>query len=157
MTNRLFKRIYGQFYLDLYARENKRGGAWMDDAINRRRIGKRVQTPVAFLTCNFSAPVAGKPAIFTHMEVKTLFHEFGHGLHQLLTQVDELGVSVTSREAFIVTMRDSRALHSPARSRPAARSGRHPRTRPHRRDLDRVHRHLAVDVGRRCRGAGRCL
>jgi oligopeptidase A len=83
----------GQFYLDLYARDSKRGGAWMDDAINRRRIGKRVQTPVAFLTCNFSAPVAGKPAIFTHMEVKTLFHEFGHGLHQLLTQVDELGVS----------------------------------------------------------------
>ncbi|HET6264200.1 MAG TPA: M3 family metallopeptidase [Usitatibacter sp.] len=83
----------GQFYLDLYAREHKRGGAWMDDAINRRRLGHRVQTPVAFLTCNFSAPVAGKPALFTHREVSTLFHEFGHGLHQLLTQVDELGVS----------------------------------------------------------------
>ena len=83
----------GQFYLDLYAREGKRGGAWMDDAINRRRLGQRVQTPVAFLTCNFSAPVAGKPALFTHREVITLFHEFGHGLHQLLTQVDELGVS----------------------------------------------------------------
>jgi oligopeptidase A len=83
----------GQFYLDLYAREHKRGGAWMDDAINRRRIGHRVQTPVAFLTCNFSAPVAGKPALFTHNEVSTLFHEFGHGLHQLLTQVDELGVT----------------------------------------------------------------
>jgi oligopeptidase A len=82
-----------QFYLDLYAREGKRGGAWMDDAINRRRLGNRVQTPVAFLTCNFSAPVGGKPAIFTHSEVKTLFHEFGHGLHQLLTQVDELGVT----------------------------------------------------------------
>jgi oligopeptidase A len=83
----------GQFYLDLYAREGKRGGAWMDDAINRRRLGNRVQTPVAFLTCNFSAPVAGKPALFTHSEVNTLFHEFGHGLHQLLTQVDELGVA----------------------------------------------------------------
>ena len=83
----------GQFYLDLYAREAKRGGAWMDDAINRRRLGNRVQTPVAFLTCNFSAPVSGKPAIFTHNEVNTLFHEFGHGLHQLLTQVDELGVT----------------------------------------------------------------
>jgi oligopeptidase A len=83
----------GQFYLDLYAREAKRGGAWMDDAINRRRLGNRVQTPVAFLTCNFSAPVGGKPAIFTHNEVSTLFHEFGHGLHQLLTQVDELGVT----------------------------------------------------------------
>ena len=83
----------GQFYLDLYAREGKRGGAWMDDAVNRRRIGERVQTPVAFLTCNFSAPVGGKPALFTHSEVNTLFHEFGHGLHQLLTQVEELGVS----------------------------------------------------------------
>lgn len=82
-----------QFYLDLYAREGKRGGAWMDDAINRRRLGNRVQTPVAFLTCNFSAPVGGRPAILTHTEVKTLFHEFGHGLHQLLTQVDELGVT----------------------------------------------------------------
>ncbi|HSN21698.1 MAG TPA: M3 family metallopeptidase [Usitatibacter sp.] len=83
----------GQFYLDLYAREGKRGGAWMDDAINRRRVNGRVQTPVAFLTCNFSAPVGGKPALFTHDEVTTLFHEFGHGLHQLLTQVDELGVT----------------------------------------------------------------
>jgi oligopeptidase A len=83
----------GQFYLDLYAREAKRGGAWMDDAINRRRIGRRVQTPVAFLTCNFSSPTPGKPALFTHGEVSTLFHEFGHGLHQLLTQVDELGVA----------------------------------------------------------------
>jgi oligopeptidase A len=83
----------GQFYVDLYAREGKRGGAWMADAINRRRLGKRVQTPVAFLTCNFSAPVGGKPALFTHREVNTLFHEFGHGLHQLLTQVDELGVT----------------------------------------------------------------
>ncbi len=83
----------GQFYLDLYARESKRGGAWMDDAINRRRHGSLVQTPVAFLTCNFSAPVGGKPALFTHNEVNTLFHEFGHGLHQLLTQVDVLGVT----------------------------------------------------------------
>jgi oligopeptidase A len=83
----------GQFYLDLYAREHKRSGAWMHDAINRRRLGQRVQTPVAFLTCNFSAPVEGKPALFRHGEVSTLFHEFGHGLHQLLTQVDELGVS----------------------------------------------------------------
>ena len=83
----------GQFYVDLYAREAKRGGAWMADAINRRRLGKRVQTPVAFLTCNFSAPVGAKPALFTHREVNTLFHEFGHGLHQLLTQVDELGVT----------------------------------------------------------------
>ncbi len=83
----------GQFYLDLYARPAKRGGAWMDDAVNRRRKGGRVQTPVAYLTCNFSAPVGDKPATFTHDEVRTLFHEFGHGLHLLLTEVDTLGVS----------------------------------------------------------------
>ena len=86
-------RVVGQFYLDLYAREGKQGGAWMDDAINRRRIDERVQHPVAYLTCNFRAPVGGKPALFTHDEVITLFHEFGHGLHQLLTRVDVLGVS----------------------------------------------------------------
>ena len=85
--------LVGRFYLDLYAREGKRGGAWMDDAINRRRLSSGVQTPVTFLTCNFSGPVDGKPALFTHNEVTTLFHEFGHGLHLLLTQVDELGVS----------------------------------------------------------------
>jgi oligopeptidase A len=85
--------LKGQFYLDLYARDAKRGGAWMDDAINRRKLDARVQHPVAFLTCNFSAPVGGKPALFTHDDVITLFHEFGHGLHQLLTEVDELGVS----------------------------------------------------------------
>jgi oligopeptidase A len=87
----------GQFYLDLYARAGKQSGAWMDDAINRRRVGTRVQHPVAYLTCNFSAPVvdgaARKPATFTHDEVLTLFHEFGHGLHQLLTEVDVPGVS----------------------------------------------------------------
>ncbi len=85
--------LVGRFYLDLYAREGKRGGAWMDDAVNRRRLSSGVQTPVTYLTCNFSAPVDGKPALFTHTEVTTLFHEFGHGLHLLLTQVDELGVS----------------------------------------------------------------
>jgi len=85
--------LVGQFYMDLYARETKRGGAWMDDAIGRRRKGERVQTPVAYLNCNFSRPVAGKPALFTHDEVLTLFHEFGHGLHHLLTRVEDLGVS----------------------------------------------------------------
>jgi len=83
----------GQFYLDLYARNNKRGGAWMDEAITRRRIGDKVTLPVAFLTCNFSAPVGGKPALFTHDEVITMFHEFGHGLHHMLTQVDDYSVS----------------------------------------------------------------
>ena len=89
----------GQFYLDLYARASKRGGAWMDDVITRRRKGEAIQTPVAYLNCNFSAPVGGtpeggkKPALFTHDEVITLFHEAGHGLHHLLTRVEELGVS----------------------------------------------------------------
>ncbi|WP_035384213.1 M3 family metallopeptidase [Ferriphaselus sp. R-1] len=83
----------GQFYLDLYARASKRGGAWMDDAITRRRKAGDIQTPVAYLNCNFSAPVGGKPATFTHDEVITLFHEFGHGLHHLLTEIEDLAVS----------------------------------------------------------------
>ncbi|NEX60962.1 M3 family metallopeptidase [Noviherbaspirillum sp. 17J57-3] len=85
--------LIGQFYLDLYARSGKRGGAWMDDARTRRRRGAALQTPVAYLTCNFSAPVGGKPAVFTHDEVITLFHEFGHGLHHMLTRIEDLGVS----------------------------------------------------------------
>lgn len=85
--------LVGQFYLDLYARTTKRGGAWMDDAITRRRTPQGTQAPVAYLNCNFSPPVGKKPALFTHDEVITLFHEFGHGLHHLLTRVDYLGVS----------------------------------------------------------------
>jgi oligopeptidase A len=85
--------LIGQFYMDLYARDTKRGGAWMDDAIGRRRKGTELQTPVAHLNCNFSRAVGGKPALFTHDEVLTLFHEFGHGLHHLLTRVEDLGVS----------------------------------------------------------------
>ena len=81
------------FYLDLYARNNKRGGAWMDEAITRRKKADGIELPVAFLTCNFSAPVGRKPALFTHDEVNTMFHEFGHGLHHMLTQVDEYSVS----------------------------------------------------------------
>ncbi|HJV80747.1 M3 family metallopeptidase [Noviherbaspirillum sp.] len=90
-------KLVGQFYLDLYARNGKRGGAWMDDARGRRLTRSGVQTPVAYLTCNFTEPavVDGKvkPALFTHDEVITLFHETGHGLHHMLTEVDELGVS----------------------------------------------------------------
>lgn len=90
-------QLLGQFYVDLYARNGKRGGAWMDDARGRRRIGTELQTPVAYLNCNFSEPGSldgiARPALFTHDEVITLFHEFGHGLHHLLTQVDELSVS----------------------------------------------------------------
>lgn len=82
------------FYTDLYAREGKRGGAWMADVRGRKRLADgTIQLPVALLTCNFTAPVGDSPALFTHDEVITLFHECGHGLHHMLTEVDELGVS----------------------------------------------------------------
>ncbi|MDX5445304.1 MAG: M3 family metallopeptidase [Zoogloeaceae bacterium] len=83
----------GHFYLDLHARETKRGGAWMDSARSRMRAREGVQTPVAYLVCNFSGPSQGKPATFSHDDVQTLFHEAGHGLHHLLTQIDEVAVS----------------------------------------------------------------
>ncbi|KDN10474.1 MULTISPECIES: oligopeptidase A [Gilliamella] len=86
--------LKGSFYLDLYAREHKRGGAWMDDCIGRMRFADgHVQKPVAYLTCNFNRPVGDKPALFTHDEVTTLFHEFGHGLHHMLTEIDTSSVS----------------------------------------------------------------
>ncbi|MGR7919603.1 oligopeptidase A [Zobellella denitrificans] len=86
--------LRGSFYLDLYARANKRGGAWMDDCIGRRyREDGSLQKPVAYLTCNFNGPVGDKPALFTHNEVLTLFHEFGHGIHHMLTKVDVAGVA----------------------------------------------------------------
>jgi oligopeptidase A len=86
-------QLRGQFYVDLYARSHKRGGAWMDDCISRKRSGEHVQIPVAFLVCNFTPPVGEDPALLTHDEVETLFHEFGHGLHHMLTQVDYPSVS----------------------------------------------------------------
>ena len=85
--------LVGQFYMDLYARETKRGGAWMDEARSRKRTAAGIQKPIAYLNCNFARPVGGKPATFTHDEVITLFHEAGHGLHHLLTRGEELGVS----------------------------------------------------------------
>lgn len=86
--------LRGSFYLDLYARAKKRGGAWMDDCIGRRyREDGTLQKPVAYLTCNFNGPVGDKPALFTHNEVLTLFHEFGHGIHHMLTRVDVAGVA----------------------------------------------------------------
>ncbi|WP_421344482.1 oligopeptidase A [Aeromonas veronii] len=86
--------LRGSFYLDLYAREHKRGGAWMDVCLGRRyRQDGSLQKPVAYLTCNFNGPVDGKPALFTHDEVVTLFHEFGHGIHHMLTRIDVAGVA----------------------------------------------------------------
>ena len=86
--------LRGSFYLDLYAREHKQGGAWMDVCLGRRyRQDGSLQNPVAYLTCNFNGPVDGKPALFTHNEVVTLFHEFGHGIHHMLTQIDVAGVA----------------------------------------------------------------
>ena len=86
--------VRGCFFLDLYARAHKRGGAWMADCIGRRRLADgSIQSPAAFLTCNFIPPVGDKPSLLTHDDVVTLFHEFGHGLHHLLTQVDEPAVA----------------------------------------------------------------
>ena len=81
------------FYLDPYARASKRSGAWMDDARGRKRTHNGIQTPLAYLTCNYTKPAAGKPAQLSHDDVQTLFHEFGHGIHHMLTQVEELDVA----------------------------------------------------------------
>ena len=83
----------GLFYLDPFARQDKRGGAWMDECLVRRRTDTGLQRPVAYLTCNFTPPLGNQPALLTHDEVLTLFHEFGHGLHHLLTRVEEASVS----------------------------------------------------------------
>jgi len=85
--------LIGQFYFDLYARNHKRGGAWMDEAISRYKNSLESSHPVAFLTCNFSSPSENKPALFSHDDVITLFHEFGHGLHHMLTSVDDYSIS----------------------------------------------------------------
>ncbi|CDG19743.1 Oligopeptidase A [Xenorhabdus poinarii G6] len=86
--------LCGSFYLDLYAREHKRGGAWMDNYVGRmRRASGELQHPVAYLVCNFNKPIGDQPALFTHNEVTTLFHEFGHGLHHMLTQIEALDVA----------------------------------------------------------------
>ncbi|WP_225721642.1 M3 family metallopeptidase [Candidatus Vallotiella sp. (ex Adelges kitamiensis)] len=86
--------LLAQFYLDLHARDGKHSGAWMDTGRSRyRRSDGTLQTPIAYLMCNFSAPLSGKPSCLTHDEVIILFHEFGHGLHHMLTQIDELGAS----------------------------------------------------------------
>lgn len=87
-------QVVGHFYLDLYARENKRGGAWMDSAITRwKHPHGSIQTPVTYLVCNFTPPIGDKEACLTHDEVTTLFHEFGHGIHHLFTKMEQLDVS----------------------------------------------------------------
>lgn len=86
-------QLRGQFYLDLYSRAHKRGGAWMDECVVRRRVGEGIQTPVAFIVCNFTPPVPSATAQLTHDEITTLFHEFGHALHHLLTLVDYSSVA----------------------------------------------------------------
>jgi len=85
--------LIGQFWLDLHARASKRPGAWMDDARGRRRHAGSLQTPAAYLVCNFQPPVGKRPALLTHDDVTTLFHEFGHGLHHLLTRIEDAGVA----------------------------------------------------------------
>jgi oligopeptidase A len=92
--------IQAYFYFDIYARDKKRGGAWMADCRTRRLRDGVIQLPVAYLTCNFEAPVGSKPSLLTHQEVTTLFHEFGHGLHHMLTQMTEAAVSGISGVAW---------------------------------------------------------
>ena len=88
------QRIRGYLYVDLFARQNKRGGAWMDSCQSRRRLSDgRIQHPIAMLTCNFAKASMGKPPTLSHDEVVTLFHDFGHCLHHVLTEVDYLGAS----------------------------------------------------------------
>ena len=88
-----FGVLRGKFYLDLYARTKKRGGAWMDDCVGRKKINDQIQTPIAYLTCNFTPPTSTEPSLLSHDDVTTLFHEFGHGLQHMLTKIDYLGVS----------------------------------------------------------------
>ncbi|MCB1873039.1 MAG: oligopeptidase A [Gammaproteobacteria bacterium] len=111
--------LRGQFYLDLYARPKKRGGAWMDGCIDRMFSDDCDQIPVAYLTCNFSPPVGGKPALFTHDEVQTLFHEFGHGLHHLLTRVDYRGVAGINGVAWDAVELPSQFMENWCWERPA--------------------------------------
>ena len=111
--------LRGQFYLDLYARPKKRGGAWMDGCIDRMFSDDCDQIPVAYLTCNFSPPVGGKPALFTHDEVQTLFHEFGHGLHHLLTRVDYPGVAGINGVAWDAVELPSQFMENWCWERPA--------------------------------------
>ena len=114
-------------YMDLYARANKRGGAWMDECRGRRRLRTgEIQTPIAFISCNFTAPVGGKPALLSHDEVLTLFHECGHALQHMLTKVDCLGVSGINGIEWDAVELPSQFLENWAWQRPVlCRMGRH--------------------------------
>ncbi|MFT6387096.1 MAG: oligopeptidase A [Cellvibrionaceae bacterium] len=92
--------IIAYFYFDIYARDKKRGGAWMADCRTRRLSNGELQLPVAYLTCNFTPPVGVTPSLLTHQEVTTLFHEFGHGLHHMLTQMTDSAISGISGVAW---------------------------------------------------------
>ncbi len=100
ILDRASGELLGQFYFDLYARPKKRGGAWMADCLSRINTRNRQQIPVAFMTCNFTPPVGERPALLTHDEVQTLFHEFGHGLHHMLTRIDWPSISGISGVAW---------------------------------------------------------
>lgn len=105
-------QVRGQFYIDLFARQGKRSGAWMDDCISRHRTERGLQLPVAYLVCNFTPPVGDVPCLLTHQEVTTLFHEFGHGLHHVLTQVDYAPVAGTYGVAWDAVELPSQFLES---------------------------------------------
>lgn len=104
--------LLGQFYADLYARESKRGGAWMEKSRSRRLANGELQTPIAFLTCNFARPVGDKPALFVHDDVLTLFHEFGHTLHELLSKVNYPAASGTSNVPWDVVEMPSQFMEN---------------------------------------------
>lgn len=93
-------QVLGGFYFDLYARSGKRGGAWMSGFRSRMQIAQGLQKPICYMVCNFTPPVGDQPALLTHDEVNTLFHEFGHGLHHLLTEVDNIAVAGTHGVAW---------------------------------------------------------
>ncbi|MGH1401693.1 MAG: M3 family metallopeptidase [Acinetobacter tandoii] len=93
-------KVLGGFYFDLYARSGKRGGAWMSGFRSRMQTAQGLQKPICYMVCNFTPPVAGQAALLTHDEVTTLFHEFGHGLHHMLTEVDHISVAGTHGVAW---------------------------------------------------------
>ena len=147
--------LVGQFYLDLYARDTKRGGAWMDDAITRRRKGARAcRRRSRTSTATSPRPSGGKPALFTHDEVITLFHEFGHGLHHLLTRVDELGVSGINGVEWDAVELPSQFMENFCWEWDVLRA--HDRARRHRRSRCRASCSTRCSPRRTSRAACRC-